>query len=123
MKSWPLRSRVAFWTACLLTVELILFGVASGWMVYREQRQTFLEVNSQPTSPEVINREAAELVRELASAYAAALPVAVFVAALGVWWITRKALQPLKEVAAAAEQIDAKALNQRVPEPRTQDEV
>jgi heavy metal sensor kinase len=40
-----------------------------------------------------------------------------------VWWFTRKALQPLQEVASAAEQIDAKALNRRLPEPRTQDEV
>jgi heavy metal sensor kinase len=123
VKSWPLRNRVAFWTACLLTVELILFGLASGWMVYREQRQTFLEVNAQPTSPSVISKEATELVLDLARAYAAALPVAVLVAAWGVWWITRKALQPLREVAAAAEQIDAKALNQRLPQPRVKDEV
>jgi heavy metal sensor kinase len=123
VKDWPLRNRVAFWTACLLTVELILFGVASGWMVYQEQRQTFLEVNTQPTSPSVISKEARELVLELARAYAAALPVAVLVAAFGVWWITRKALQPLQEVAAAAEQIDAKALNQRLPQPRVKDEV
>jgi heavy metal sensor kinase len=49
--------------------------------------------------------------------------VTVLVSALGIWWITRKALQPLLEVAVAAEQIDAKALSQRLPEPRTQDEV
>lgn len=123
MKGWPLRSRVAFWTACLLTLELILFGVASGWMVYREQRQTFLEVNDRPTSPNLVSKEAAELVVELAVAFAAALPVAVLVAGLGVWWITRKALQPLQQVADAAEQIDAKALNQRLPQPQVQDEV
>jgi heavy metal sensor kinase len=97
--------------------------MASGWMIYQEQRQTFLEVNAQPTSPSVISKEATELVLELAGAYAAALPLAVLVAALGVWWITRKALQPLREVAAAAEQIDAKALNRRLPQPRVQDEV
>lgn len=123
MKKWPLRNRVAFWTACLLTVELVIFGVASGWMIYQEQRQTFLEINSQPTSPSVISKEATELVLELARAYAAALPVAVLVAAWGVWWITRKALQPLQAVAAAAEQIDAKALHQRLPQPLIQDEV
>jgi HAMP domain-containing protein len=123
MKSWPLRNRVAFWTACLLTIELIIFGLASGWMIYREQRQTFLEINTQPTSPSVINEEATELVLQLARAYVAALPVAVLVAAFGVWWITRKALQPLKQVAAAAEQIDAKALNQRLPQHLVQDEI
>jgi two-component system, OmpR family, heavy metal sensor histidine kinase CusS len=123
MKSWSLRNRLAFWTACLLTVELIIFGLAWGWMVYQEQRRTFLEVNAQPTSPSVISEEATELVFQLARAYVAALPVAVLVAALGVWWITRKALQPLQEVAAAAEQIDAKALNQRLPQPRVEDEI
>jgi heavy metal sensor kinase len=92
-------------------------------MIYREQRQTFLEINAQPTAPSVISKEATELVVQLAHAYAVALPVAVLVAALGVWWITRKALQPLQDVAAAAEQIDAKALNQRLPQPRIQDEV
>ena len=89
-------------------------------MIYREQRQTFLEINTQPTSPSVITTE---LVLQLARAYVAALPVAVLVAAFGVWWITRKALQPLKEVAAAAEQIDAKALNRRLPQPVVQDEI
>ena len=114
---------MAFWTACLLTIELIIFGLVSGWMVYKEQRQTFLEVNTQPTSPSVINEEATELVVLLARAYLAALPIAVLVAAFGVWWITRKALQPLEEVAAAAEQIDAKALHQRLPQPLVQDEI
>jgi hypothetical protein len=57
-----------------------------------------------------------ELIFDLTSAYATALLVAVVVvAALGVWWITRKALQPLLEVAVAAEQIDAKALSHRLP--------
>jgi heavy metal sensor kinase len=123
VKSWPLRNRLAFWTACLLTIELIIFGLVSGWMIYQEQRQTFLEVNTEPTSPSVISKEATELVVLLARAYVAALPIAVLVAAFGVWWITRKALQPLQEVAAAAEQIDAKALHQRLPQPRVQDEI
>ena len=73
----PFRNRVAFWAACLLTIELIIFGLASGSMVYREQRQTFLEVNTQPTSPSVISEEATELVLQLARTYVAALPVAV----------------------------------------------
>jgi HAMP domain-containing protein len=92
-------------------------------MIYWEQRQTFLEINTQPTSPSIISEEATELVLQLTRAYVAALPVAVLVAAFGVWWITRKALHPLKEVAAATEQIDAKALNQRLPQPLVQDEI
>ena len=68
------------------------------------------EIRSQPTSPMVIRKETAELLFDLTSAYAVALSVAVLMAALSVWWITRKALQPLQEAAAAAEQLDAKAL-------------
>jgi heavy metal sensor kinase len=123
VKNWPLRSRVAVWTAFLLTVELIIFGVASGWIIYREQLEAFREVRGQPDSPIVIRKEARELIVDLARAYVAAFPVAVLLAAFGVWWITRKALQPLQAVAAAAEQIHAKALDQRLPQPSADDEI
>jgi heavy metal sensor kinase len=49
--------------------------------------------------------------------------VAVLVAAFGVWWITRKALQPLQDVTNAAEQIHAKALGQRLPQRSVNDEI
>jgi heavy metal sensor kinase len=123
MKRWPIRSRLALWTALFLTVELIIFGIASGWVIYNDQLEAFREIRGQPTSRIVIKKETAELIFDLTGAYAAALAVAVPVAAFGVWWITRKALQPLQEVAAAAEQIHAKALNQRLPEATAQDEV
>src|ERR1700675_229927 len=123
MKRWPIRSRLALWTALFLTVELIIFGIASGWVIYNDQLEAFREIRGQPNSRIVIKKETGELIFDLTGAYAAALLVAVLVAALGVWWITRKALQPLLEVAAAAEQIDAKALSQRLPESGAQDEV
>jgi HAMP domain-containing protein len=59
----------------------------------------------------------------IAGAYLTAVPVAVLVAAFGVWWITGKALRPLQDVADAAEQIHAKALGQRLPQPSVHDEV
>jgi heavy metal sensor kinase len=123
MKSLSIRSRLTLWTAFFLTFELLIFGVASGWVIYNDQLEAFREIRGQPSSPIVIRKETSELIFDLTGAYAAALSVAVLVAALGVWWITRKALQPLQEVAAAAEQINAKALNQRLPEPRALDEV
>jgi heavy metal sensor kinase len=123
VKRWPIRNRLALWTALFLTVELIIFGIASGWVIYNDQLEAFQEIRSKPTSPVVVTKETAELVFDLTGAYAAALAVAVPVAALGVWWITRKALQPLQEVASAAEHINAKALNQRLPEAPAQDEV
>ena len=123
MKNWPLRSRLALWTALLLTVELIIFGVASGWVIYQEQLEAFREIKGQPNSAIVIRKEAAELIVDLTSAYLTALPIAVLVAGFGVWWITRKALRPLQDVADAAELIHAKALDQRLPQPPVQDEI
>jgi heavy metal sensor kinase len=123
VKNWTIRTRLAVWTAFFLMVELIIFGTASGWVIYNDQLEAFGAIRNQPTSPIVVRKETAELIYDLTSAYAAALGVAVLVAALGVWWFTRKALQPLQEVASAAEQIDARALSRRLPEPRTQDEV
>jgi len=123
VKHLPLRSRLALWTAFLLTVELIIFGVASGWVIYQEQLEAFREIKGQPDSPIVIRKEATELIIDLASAYLTAFPVAVLVAAFGVWWITRRALKPLHDVADAAEQIHAKALDQRLPQPLVHDEI
>jgi heavy metal sensor kinase len=123
VKRWPIRNRLALWTALFLTVELIIFGIASGWVIYNDQLEAFSEIRGQPTSRTVIKKETDELIFDLTGAYAAALAVAVPVAAFGVWWITRKALQPLQEVASAAEHINAKALNQRLPEASAQDEV
>jgi len=122
VKHLPLRSRLALWTAFLLTVELIIFGVASGWVIYQEQLEAFREIKGQPDSPIVIRKEATELIIDLASAYLTAFPVAVLVAAFGVWWITRRALKPLHDVADAAEQIHAKALDQRLPQPLVHDD-
>lgn len=123
MKRWPIHSRLAVWTAFFLTVELIIFGLASGWVIYDEQLEAFREIKGQPDSPIVIRKEAAELIFDLASAYLTALPAAALFAAFGVWWITRKSLKPLRDVADAAEQIHAKALDQRLPQPPAQDEI
>jgi signal transduction histidine kinase len=123
VKRWPLRSRLAAWTAFFLTVELIIFGLASGVVIFSDQLEAFREIRGDPTSPIVIRKETAELVFDLATAYLTALPAAALAAAFGVWWITRKSLKPLQDVANAAEQIHAKALNQRLPQPAAQDEL
>jgi heavy metal sensor kinase len=123
VKHWPIRSRLAVWTAFFLTVELIVFGVGSGWAIYTDQLEAFRAIRGEPSSPIVIRKETAELVFDLTSAYLTALPAAALFAAFGVWWITRKSLQPLEDVADAAEQIHAKALDQRLPQPPAQDEI
>lgn len=123
MKRWPLRSRLAIWTAFFLTVELFVFGLASGILIFNEQLEAFREIRGDPTSPIVIRKEANELIVDLATAYLTAFPAAALAAAFGVWWITRRSLKPLQDVADVAEQIHAKALNQRLPRPASQDEV
>jgi two-component system, OmpR family, heavy metal sensor histidine kinase CusS len=123
MKNQPLRRRLAFWTVSLLTIELAIFGLASGSVIYQGQLEAFREIRGQPDSPLVVRREAAELSAALINSYLAALPVAVLVAGFGVWWMTRKALRPLQEVADAAERIHARALDQRLPQPPVNDEI
>jgi hypothetical protein len=63
MKSWPLRTRLAVWTAFFLTVELI-FGLASGTLIYNEQLEAFREIRGEPNSPIVIRKEASELMHK-----------------------------------------------------------
>jgi len=62
VKRWPLRSRLAIWTAFFLTVELFVFGLASGILIFNEQLEAFREIRGDPTSPIVIRKEANELI-------------------------------------------------------------
>ena len=53
----------------------------------------------------------------------AALLVFVAIIALGGWWVARKALAPVREIALAAEKITATHLDLRLPPPLVQDEI
>ena len=123
MKRWPLRSRLALWTAVLLTFELAIFGIASGWLILQNQTDAFREIDAQPLKPSSIQDETRELSIKLVVADLTALPLTVLVAAFGVWWTTGKALKPLQDIADAAERIHAKALRTRIPNPPVHDEI
>ena len=123
MKRWPLRSRLALWTAVLLTFELAIFGIASGWLILQNQTDAFREIDAQPLKPSSIQDETRELLTKLVVADLTALPLTVLVAAFGVWWTTGKALNPLQDIADAAERIHAKALRTRIPNPPVHDEI
>ena len=123
MKRWPLRSRLALWTAVLLTFELAIFGIASGWLILQNQTDAFREIDAQPLKPSSIQDETRELLIKLVVADLTALPLTVLVAAFGVWWTTGKALKPLQDIAEAAERIHAKALRTRIPNPPVHDEI
>ena len=123
MKRWPLRSRLALWTAVLLTFELAIFGIASGWLILQNQIDAFREIDAQPLKASSIQDETQELLIKLVVADLTALPLTVLVAAFGVWWTTGKALKPLQDIADAAERIHAKALRTRIPNPPVHDEI
>jgi signal transduction histidine kinase len=123
VKRWPLRSRLALWTAILLTFELAIFGIASGWLILQTQIDAFREIDAQPLKASSIEDETRELLIKLVAADLTALPLTVLVAAFGVWWTTGKALKPLQDIADAAERIHAKALRTRIPNPPVHDEI
>jgi HAMP domain-containing protein len=56
-------------------------------------------------------------------AYLLALPFVAAVAAAGAWWMAGRLTDPLIRVANAAEGMDARTLNERLPEPRGADEI
>lgn len=60
---------------------------------------------------------------DLRESFAIGLPIMLFFIALGSLWLTRKALQPVEEIAKLADAITATRLADRLPEPRTQDEI
>ena len=65
MKHWRIRSRLALWTAVFLTIELLIFGIASGWVIYRDQLEAFAAIGNHPTSPTVVRKETGELIFDL----------------------------------------------------------
>lgn len=124
MKSWSLRTKLMLWVAALVTGTLLLFGGLTAWNLYEEEMEALQEVPRKPrVTDEDIKKEADDIIGDLIQSYAISLPCAVIVAAFGVWFLTKKALQPVKDMAEAAEQIHARALDQRLPQPSTKDEI
>jgi signal transduction histidine kinase len=57
------------------------------------------------------------------TSYAILLPVTLMLIAIGGSWLSRKALSPVEEIAAAAERITAQGSGQRLPSPSANDEL
>ncbi len=51
------------------------------------------------------------------------LPVVVGIISLGGWWLARKALAPVREIASAAEHMTVDNLDRRLPTPEVRDEI
>lgn len=67
--------------------------------------------------------EITELTRKLMLGHLAALPLVIFVVALGGWWLARQALEPVKAMADAADQTHPERLGERLPETSSEDEI
>lgn len=63
------------------------------------------------------------IIRDLVIAYAFSLPVVVIIAAGGGFWISGRALIPVRDLTVAAESVQAGSLDRRVPVPVAADEI
>lgn len=117
MRSWPLRRKLALWSALVTGLALLTFGGAAAINLHLEQAEARSEhPGSESEPPE-------DSVSELLSAYLFSLPVVVVVVAAGSWWMARRALQPFVEITSAAAAITADRLDARLPEPPSRDEI
>jgi|GEM_PF-241550 len=67
--------------------------------------------------------ETREAMSGLVLAFAAALPVALLIAWFGSRWLAARAVHPVEQITAAAEQVTVTRLDQRVPVPPVADEI
>jgi heavy metal sensor kinase len=66
---------------------------------------------------------AVESVLDLGQAYLIALPLVLLFVAGGSWWIARRALRPIVNITRMAKSITANRLGERLPAPKTEDEI
>jgi two-component system, OmpR family, heavy metal sensor histidine kinase CusS len=122
MKIRSIRAKVALAAGALSSLIVLLFAVLSAWRFYHEQIDIFDENGVTQVSTKQV-AEARGEVQELAMAYLLALPFVAAVAAAGAWWMAGRLTDPLIRLANAAEGMDARTLNERLPEPRGADEI
>ena len=67
--------------------------------------------------------EVHDIVVDLVMSYLFSMPVVLLIAGVGGWWVSGRALAPVRELSAAAERVQASKLDQRVPVPAAGDEI
>lgn len=63
------------------------------------------------------------IVANLLTGYGLTLPLMLAVAGIGGWWVAGRALRPVRELTSAAERVQAAHLAQRVPVPKSRDDI
>lgn len=71
----------------------------------------------------VSQHELEEQLSDIMRSFLVAAPVVLIAVGAAGWWLARKALQPVEEIAIAAERINAQRLDQRLPLPASRDEI
>lgn len=66
--------------------------------------------------------EVHDIVSDLVTSYLLSTPLVMLIAAAGGWWLSGRVLRPVRELAAAAQNIDAGKLAARAPVPEANDE-
>lgn len=117
MKPWPLRRKLALWSASVTAFALITFGIVAAVNLQWEKSE------ARDSARKGGGETPDDSLGELLEAYGFALPVVVIVVAAGSWWIGRRALRPIVAITDAAAAITAARLDSRLAEPAARDEV
>jgi len=117
-----IRWKVALTAGGLSSLLVATFALVSAAWFYHEQLDAMDGEASAAHSAQHI-AQAREEVGELAVAYLLAIPIVAAVAAFGTWWLAGRLTRPLTILSNAAEQIDARSLHERLPEPCSNDEI
>ena len=106
-----IRTRLTFWYAAILIVSLVVMGIGTYEQIAEQMRHERLH-----DLWEHALDETGEMVLWVG------LP-AVILGLLGGWWITRRALAPVKKLTEAVEKIHERNLNTQLPRTRNGDEL
>lgn len=115
-----IRLKIAVAVALLCGGITILFAVISiAW--FSQEEQSDLR-DSEPPTPAELRLDQSNITN-LAGAWAVAFPFVICAAAAGAWLLAGTLSRPLRNLADAAEGMDARSLHARLPVPKSQDEI
>lgn len=109
-----LRGRLSLFTALLTLGVLSIFCTVTSIMLYYEQIDVLEDVKPSLTEEQIAD-ESWDVLEDLFSAFAWALPISMVIIGAGSWWLIRRELRPLENIIDTAEQINARTLSIRLP--------